>query len=283
MAPSTETIGEHTYHLRRNGTQLRFGPAIVPAPYSHSPTAILPWLTENLTSRPVDAPYARILIDDALPNEWHRQTWEHHPLGASFLGEKAQVIRRYRINPLTITGQRSLMLDRWPDERFVSAVQSHVEHRALDIRRGTCIDAWLAANQDLTAYRELIVVAHGSTCRSGLLTEAGTSWALRLPPRLPPLVWFFSCEEKEGYLEHLISTAFAQGAQCIACADGKLAASHITSLITAWLSLRHKPPSPADWLYDLQQRETRTGSANAIQIHGAIHPSWQQGRAQADA
>lgn len=273
MAPAPEAIAAHTYHLRQVNGQLRFGTAKVPTPFSLSPAAIVPWLAESLGAHHAAAAHARLLIDNALPDEWHRHAWERQPLGTCFLGERAQIIRRYRSEPLTIACQRSLLLDRWPDERFITAVQPHVEQSTLDVRRGAGIDAWLAANQDLTAYRELIVVAHGSTSRSGLLTETGTSWALRLPPRLPPLIWFFSCEEEDGCLEHLVATAFAQGAQCVACADGKLAAPHVATLIADWLSLRQASPSPADWLYRIQRMETRSGSADAIQVHGAIHPA----------
>lgn len=211
--------------------------------------------------------HGRLHLDYRLPEFWHQITWEQLPLGNTLLGHRLQVIRRFNEDRWTIAKSKSLLLDRWTDERFISATQPHIASGKLCARRGRAVDSWLDATQDLSNFREVICVAHGSAGRYPLLTEEGKGWSIPFPSRLPELVWLMACEESEGRLDTLVKTSLIKGAKCVVCADGKLAAPRMLSILQSWL---FGPQMPlVDWLFQLQIQDSTNGGADSLQIFGS--------------
>lgn len=258
-----------TLLLRHEGARLFLGDAPVPESPNCRNDALPDWLADALTHVLQEHGHARLLLDASLPASWHCCPWERLPCDGYFLGERVQVIRQYRPTPLQINEGRTLLLDRWPDMRFIDALQTDVEAGRVDIRRGESVDHWLLANPDLSNYRELIVVAHGGRDRYGLLTESGLPWPLRLAPKLPPLIWILSCEEQDGAFDHLVINAFTNGAQCVLCPDGLLSASHVALLLAEWIATR-SALSVADWILNKQILDSTTGGSDALLVYGAI-------------
>lgn len=258
-----------TLLLRREGQQLFLGDSPVPETPDCRHDTIPDWLVCALTPLLHGNGRARLLLDTSLPLPWHRCPWERLPCDGYFLGERVQVIRHYRPALLKLKEGRSLVLDRWPDERFINVLQPQVQAGRVDIRRGESVDHWLLANPDLSDYRELIVVAHGSRDRYGLLTESGLPWPLRLAPKLPPLIWILSCEEQDGAFDHLVINAFTNGAQCVLCPDGLLSAGRVALLLAEWIATRGAL-SVADWILNKQILDSTTGGSDALLVHGAI-------------
>lgn len=268
MAPRTR-LDVLMLLLHCKGPQLFLGNVPVPGSLDCRHDALPDGLATALTLVLNEHGRTRLLLDKSLPSSWHRFPWERLPCNGCFLGERVQVIRNYRPAPLQIREGRSMLLDRWPDKRFINSLQPEVEAGRVDVRRGESVDHWLLANPDLSDYRELIVIAHGSRDRHGLLTESGQPWPLRLAPKLPPLIWILSCEERDGAFDHLVNDAFTNGAECALCPDGLLSAGRVALLLAEWIGIR-KAQSVADWVLDKQWFDSTTGGSDALLIHGAI-------------
>ena len=266
MATGTR-LGIQTLLLHSEGRQLLLGDMPVPGSLDCRYEAVPDWLVSALVLQEHGS--RRLLLDQSLPSSWHCFPWERLPGDGFFLGERVQIIRSYRRAPLEIREGRSILLDRWPDERFIKALQPEVEAGRIDVRRGESVDHWLLANPDLSDHRELILIAHGSRDRHGLLTESGLPWPLRLAPKLPPLIWILSCEERDGAFDHLVSNAFTHGAQCVVCPDGLLSAGRVALLLAEWIGISSSP-SIADWILEKQRFDSTTGGSDALLIHGAV-------------
>jgi hypothetical protein len=163
---------------------------------------------------------------------------------------------------------RSLLLDQWPDYAFLKSMQPYIHSGHVDARKGASIDPWLAAFPDLSAYREVFIVAHGATLPDPLLNEHGEPWHLNLPEKLPAVVWLLACEEDEGTFDSLIEDCFMHEAHCVICSDRHLSAASMVRLICDWLD--NKNMSLIDWLHNWQRSDSTTGGADSLQVHGKL-------------
>ncbi|SDI74979.1 hypothetical protein [Propionivibrio dicarboxylicus] len=268
MAHQTSLKSLRTLHIDRDGEQaMRLNGRRVTV--SELPDGVLPaWLADEMLEIVSSGVGARILLDDCLPPEWQKLNWERMACNGSELGKHAQIIRRYVAAPLSLRHGRSLLLDRWPDNRFIASVQPLIAASRVDARRGDTVDDWLAGTPDLSAYRELFIVAHGAAAPSTLLTETGTPWGWEPPEKLPALVWLLACEALAGGLDGLVDACLSRGACCVVSASGPLSAAHMAPLMAHWLGAA--PTSLADWLFGQQQQDSHLGCADALVIHGCL-------------
>jgi hypothetical protein len=254
------------FHLYREGAHLLVNGTVVSSPFGFNQRHFIDWLSASIAVS--TGKYARLLLDCSLDVEWQQFPWERFPWNGGMLGEYVQIVRRYSVGQLVLNQGRSLLLDQWPDFAFLKCMQPYIHSGKVDARRGNSIDAWLAASPDLSTYREVFIVAHGATLPDPLLNERGEPWLLKLPEKLPAIVWLLACEEDEGNFDALIEDCFMREAQCVISSDRHLSAASMVRLICDWLE--NKNVSLIDWLHNWQGCDSATGGADSLQVHGKL-------------
>ena len=237
--------------------------------------AMLEWLVDcGLSDGGV-----QLNLDSSLDDGWHAFDWEALSWNAQAFAGLVQVVRYARADDASPEpGGRALVLYQWPREErevFDPALKKLVRDGHADLAVSG-IDELLGSQVDLSHYRALVVIAHGSAQPDVPLLDARLEpWQPPLTGELPSTVWLVACTDHGQEMLPLVRRLMRHRVRTVVYGHGHLSAPAMANVLASALAQRDHE---AEWLDRYRITDSTPGGARALRVAGVGAPATEAAR-----